>query len=82
MKKLTYYVVSLDCFRKEAKKILDDCVEDITNEINKLILERLINSENYENQAVERLLVQRADDLQESHCVKTGIISISNLRRQ
>lgn len=31
---------------KEAKKILDDCVEDITNEINKLILEKLINSEN------------------------------------
>ena len=31
---------------KEAKKILDERVEDIANEINKMILERIINSEN------------------------------------
>ena len=31
---------------KEAKKILDERVEDITNDINKMILERIINSEN------------------------------------
>ena len=30
----------------EAKKILDKCVENIANEINKRILERIINSEN------------------------------------
>ena len=35
---------------KEAKKILDEHVEDIANEINKMILERIINSENYGNQ--------------------------------
>ena len=34
----------IEKIEKEAKKILDDCVEDITNEINKLILERIINS--------------------------------------
>ena len=31
---------------EEAKKILDGCVEDITDEINKRILERIINSKN------------------------------------
>lgn len=36
----------IEKIEKESKKILDDCVEDITNEINKMILERLINSEN------------------------------------
>lgn len=36
----------IEKIEKEAKKILDDCVEDITNDINKLILERIINSEN------------------------------------
>jgi len=35
---------------KEAKKILDERVEDITNEINKMILEKIINSENYGDQ--------------------------------
>lgn len=30
----------------EAKKILDKCVENIANEINKKILERVINSKN------------------------------------
>ena len=35
---------------KEAKKILDEHVEDIANEINKMILEKIINSENYGNQ--------------------------------
>ena len=29
---------------KEAKKILDGCVENIANEINKLILKKIINS--------------------------------------
>lgn len=33
----------IEKIEKEAKKILNDCVEDITNEINKLILERIIN---------------------------------------
>lgn len=28
---------------KEAKKILDACVKDITDEINKMILEKIIN---------------------------------------
>ena len=31
---------------KEAKKILDECVENIADEINKMILERIINSKN------------------------------------
>ena len=31
---------------KEAKKVLDGCVKNIANEINKQILERIINSKN------------------------------------
>lgn len=36
----------IEKIEKESKKILDARVEDITNEINKLILERIMNSEN------------------------------------
>lgn len=36
----------IEKIEKEAKKILGDCVEDITDEINKRILERIINSKN------------------------------------
>lgn len=34
----------IETIEKEAKKILDARVEDITNEINKMILERIINT--------------------------------------
>ena len=33
----------IEKIEKEAKKILDGCVENITNEIDKLILEKIIN---------------------------------------
>ena len=36
----------IEKIEEEAKKILDGCVEDIANEINKLILEKITNSNN------------------------------------
>lgn len=36
----------IEKIEEEAKNTLDVFVEDITNEINKMILERIINSEN------------------------------------
>lgn len=36
----------IEKIEEEAKKILDGCVENIANEIDKLILEKIMNSEN------------------------------------